>query len=87
MAQQDFERISEMKTSFWIEPPESTFVRNGLDGIRQEAERTGVIGQKMKFGLPLSDGSWHLSLTLDAGSEDISTLAIKINNKQQDLHW
>ncbi|MDZ7318552.1 MAG: hypothetical protein ONB11_05320 [candidate division KSB1 bacterium] len=80
--------IYEPRNGFgWLARPDRAFVRSGLERSRSEFTIDGVVGQEISFRADLTEGNWWLTLWLEAGVEDSSTVSIAINGEKRNLHW
>lgn len=71
----------------WTEIPARGFYCNDLKKSRSEFTIDGVVDQQIAFQVDIPAGDWWLTLWVEAGKEDSSTLSLFINNVEQNLNW
>ncbi len=71
----------------WMIRPDHAFIRSGLERSRSPFTIDGVVGQELSFRAELAAGAWWLTLWLEAGLEDSSTVSFSINGEKRTLRW
>jgi len=71
----------------WTDVPEKGFIRHDLDRSRGSFTLDGVSSQQLAFRADLHPGDWWLTLWVEAGMEDATTLTLTCNDRAQDLGW
>ncbi len=71
----------------WLTKPEHSFIRSELERSRSAFTIDGVVGQQLSFRADLPRGEWWMTLWLEAGTEDSSTVSFSINDEKREFHW
>ena len=71
----------------WIVPPEEAFVRPDLERSRSALTIDGVRGRELCFKADLESGLWWITMWIDAGHEDSSTVTIEVNGERRKPEW
>jgi len=71
----------------WICAPKYAFVRPALSRSRDLLTIDGVAGSDIAFRADLAPGTWRLTLYVEAGLEDSSTMRLEINGMRRDTRW
>lgn len=71
----------------WTEAPERAFVRPGLRRSRDAFTLDGVAGMQVAFRADVPDGTWWVTLLVEAGLEDASTMAITLGGEPFAPAW
>lgn len=62
----------------WTTPPDSGFVRADLARSRRMVNIDGVAGAAMALQVDIPPGRWHVTLWIEAGLEDSSTITLDL---------
>ena len=71
----------------WTEAPATSFIRPHLTRSRDAFPLDGVTGQRLAFRADVPPGVWWLTLWMEAGIEDSSTVSLVVNDAAQPLAW
>lgn len=71
----------------WIRRPNTEFARPKLARSREAELQDGVLGSDMVFQADVPSGKWWMTLYLDAGMEDSSTVQIAVNGVGLEPDW
>ena len=71
----------------WAPTPEEGFVRPNLRRSRNALTLDGVAGQQVGFRADVPPGNWWLTLLVEAGLEDVSTLEVSLGTESAAPSW
>ncbi len=71
----------------WTRPPEYSFQRRELSRSRKALTRDGVAAKRLAFRADVPSGKWWLTLWMEAGFEDSSTVALVLGDQKSRLAW
>lgn len=71
----------------WTEAPAGAFTRANLDRSRNAFTRDGVSAQRLGFRADVSSGIWWVTLWLESGLEDSSSVEIVLGNERRKPDW
>jgi hypothetical protein len=71
----------------WTQHPSEGFDRRELQRSRTALTIDGVSGKQLAFQADISPGKWDLMLWLETGETDQHWPRIRVNGRQQPLHW
>jgi hypothetical protein len=71
----------------WTRPPEYSFQRRDLSRSRNALTRDGVAAERLAFRADVPSGKWWLTLWMEAGVEDSSTVALVLGEQKPRLAW
>ena len=71
----------------WTQGPRGEFNRRELSRSRNSLTIDGVSGHRLGFRTDIAPGVWSLSLWVEAGLEDSSTLKLTIQGRERTLGW
>lgn len=71
----------------WTADPERAFFNEQFSRSRDAFIIDGVEAQNLEFRSDIPSGEWLVTLYLDAGYEDSSTVKLKVNESSIDLRW
>ncbi|MEZ4700915.1 MAG: hypothetical protein R2834_11335 [Rhodothermales bacterium] len=71
----------------WSTPPAAAFARPDLYLSRSVATQDGVSGNDLAFDVRAAAGDWWVTLWMEAGLEDSSTVRIAINDEERPAGW
>ncbi|MEQ9296939.1 MAG: hypothetical protein RIF33_00175 [Cyclobacteriaceae bacterium] len=71
----------------WIDPTGNGFVNEDFKRSRDAFNIDGIAAPSLDLRVDLPTGKWWVTLMMDAGYEDSSTVSLKINEELIDLSW
>ncbi len=71
----------------WVDPTGKAFVNKEFSRSRDDFNIDGISGQTLDLRADVPTGEWWVTLFVDAGYEDSSTIKLKINDEFIDLNW
>lgn len=71
----------------WTSKPDESFVRNELERSRDYFSIDGILGDRLDFRIDLPAGKWWVTLWLEAGTEDSSTVSLLFGGRKANPKW
>lgn len=71
----------------WASLERSAFINEQFSRSRASFNIDGIEGNTLEFVADLPNGNWWLTLLMDAGYEDSSSVVIRLNEKMIDHQW
>lgn len=71
----------------WTQPPDKAFLRMDLSRSRNAFTIDGVTGSSMELMVKLPSGKWWLTLWVEAGMEDSSTVSLDLAGEKRRMDW